>query len=105
MTDNPQIFARTEANEDVFAGIELGDQVADTINGFTGVVCGKVAYLSGCNQVLVQPSGDPNKYPESHWIDVERVRVVEKGRVKKSTRLAGHDVEPRRPTPLTQRGC
>lgn len=54
----------------------LGKTVIDRLTGFTGVVTGYVEYLTGCNQVLVQPKGtDASKRPDSEWFDVQRVTV------------------------------
>lgn len=61
--------------------IELGDVVRHCINGFEGVVIGKVAYLTGCLQVLVTPTKtDSNGQPqEPHWYDCGVVSLVRAG--------------------------
>lgn len=56
----------------------LGLTVTDKITGFTGLVIGKVDYLTGCSQLLVQPNkltSDDNVI-ESRWFDVQRVEVL-----------------------------
>ncbi len=56
----------------------LGLTVKDKINGFTGIVTGFCQYLTGCNQALVAPTCGPDgAVRESHWIDVQRLSVVE----------------------------
>jgi hypothetical protein len=58
--------------------INLGDKVRDSLTGFTGIVIGRCEYLTGCNQLLVQPpckeSGD---FVESRWLDLDRLMVTE----------------------------
>lgn len=54
----------------------IGKSVTDKITGFAGVVIGRVEYITGCNQLLVQPRvTDPSKVPESSWIDEQRIDV------------------------------
>ena len=56
----------------------LGHKVKDRITGFTGIVIGRVEYLTGCNQVLVAaPVGADGALKDSHWIDEQRVVVDE----------------------------
>ena len=58
------------------AKVLLGQSVIDCITGFKGVVLGRVEYISGCNQVLVQPKVDKTGAPrDSLWIDEQRVQV------------------------------
>ena len=55
--------------------IRLGSTVTDSISGFTGVVVGRVEYLTGCNQCLVQPKvGSDGKMADSHWFDEQRLK-------------------------------
>ena len=59
--------------------VKLGQRVQDQITGFVGMVTGRVEYLTGCAQVLVQPevkkeSGD---WIESRWLDEPRVLIVD----------------------------
>lgn len=62
--------------------IEMGDKVRDNITGFIGVVIGKTQYITGCNQVLVQPpiKQEDGSFVEGRWIDEERLEVVEKAK-------------------------
>jgi hypothetical protein len=55
--------------------IQLGARVKDQITGFTGVVTGRVEYITGCHQVLVQPPCKPDgDYVENRWLDEDRVQ-------------------------------
>ena len=40
--------------------INFGDECQDIVTRFRGLVTGKAAYSTGCNQVLVQPQLDSN---------------------------------------------
>lgn len=55
------------------SGVVLGARVKDKITGFEGVVTGICHYITGCDQVLVQPKlkkgGD---FVEARWIDIMR---------------------------------
>jgi hypothetical protein len=53
--------------------MKLGIKVRDKITKLEGMLTGKVTYLTGCDQYLVQPQGDGKTYPESTWIDVNRL--------------------------------
>ena len=58
--------------------IKLGQKVRDKITGFTGLVTGKVEYITGCNQVLVcPPVKDDGTLVDSNWFDEQRIDVVE----------------------------
>lgn len=62
--------------------LEFGVTAKDVITNFTGVVIGKVEYMTGCNQILLSakcPKAGA-KY-ECQWFDEERVVEV-KGRKK-----------------------
>lgn len=64
--------------------IELGYTYTDTLTGFTGIATGHVRYITGCNQVLVQPraSGDLTKLPEPEWIDEQRLVLADAERIE-----------------------
>lgn len=55
----------------------IGKTVTDRITGFSGVAIGRVEYITGCNQLLVQPKAQEGnfKMPDSAWIDEQRVDV------------------------------
>lgn len=56
--------------------IQLGQKVTDGITGFTGIVVGKVTYISGCDQALVSPRvKEDGTHVEAHWYDVQRLVV------------------------------
>ena len=38
--------------------INSGETVTDKITGFNGIITGQAAYITGCNQYLVQPKID-----------------------------------------------
>jgi hypothetical protein len=61
--------------------VELGKEARDVITGFTGIVTGKVRYISGCNQTLLTPSVGADGTPKDPgWFDDQRVVPVENGR-------------------------
>lgn len=99
--DTKAIFPRrqTTGSNDPYEGISMGDQVRDTLSGFTGVVIARSEFLTGCNQVLVMPeSHDPSKMNDSHWFDVERMQKIKERAVEFRTRPGGADM------PLPTRG-
>jgi hypothetical protein len=57
--------------------VKLGQMVRDQITDITGVVTARVEYLTGCEQVLVQPKSKDNSYIESRWFDEDRVVIVD----------------------------
>lgn len=60
---------------------ELGTTAKDKITGFSGVVVGRVEYLTGCNQVLLVPKvGKDGSLREAQWFDEQRCDQV--GKVK-----------------------
>lgn len=57
--------------------IALGTKVKDVITGFSGVVTGRVEYLTGCNQLLVTPAiAKDGSARESCWFDEQRCKPV-----------------------------
>lgn len=60
----------------------LGRKVRDRITGFTGIVTGRVEYLTGCNQVLVSPATkDDGSLVVPEWLDEQRVETMEGERI------------------------
>ncbi|MBU0691530.1 hypothetical protein KKG66_09695 [bacterium] len=55
----------------------LGKHAQDKITGFKGIVTGEIAYITGCDQILIQPQGlDDNGKPfESRWFDISRCEI------------------------------
>jgi hypothetical protein len=55
----------------------LGTTMRDVITGLSGVVVGRVEYLTGCNQALLQPKAkDDGSFTESVWFDEQRLQAV-----------------------------
>lgn len=55
---------------------ELGSTVTDKITGFTGIVTGRVEYISGCNQLLVTSRvGSDGAVKDPQWLDEQRCEV------------------------------
>lgn len=57
--------------------VNIGKTATDRIIGFTGVIIGRVEYITGCNQLLVQPKAQEGtfKMPDSCWIDEQRCDI------------------------------
>lgn len=57
----------------------LGREASDKITGFKGLIVGHVSYLTGCDQLLIQPKGSkPSERPQAEWFDENRITVDEK---------------------------
>lgn len=70
----------------------MGKRVQDTITKFKGIVTGHVEYISGCNQSLVMPEvKDDGTYNEGHYIDDDRLVIIEETPVSLKIRAAGFD--------------
>lgn len=55
----------------------LGSTIRDQITGFQGVATGKIEYISGCIQVLVQQAVDKDgKKQEPEWFDIQRCEQI-----------------------------
>lgn len=62
--------------------IKLGSRVKDKVTGIEGIAMGKLKHLTGCDQYCIQPDiTEPNKIPEQHWLDVNRLEVVKEDAV------------------------
>jgi len=58
--------------------IQLGVTIRDRVTKFQGIVIGRVAYLTGCAQLLVQPVvNGKGEWAESRWIDEPRAEVMD----------------------------
>ena len=56
--------------------VALGATITDRITGFTGVVTGRVEYLTGCNQLLVVPKVKADgSSVDAQWFDEQRAIV------------------------------
>lgn len=57
--------------------ITLGSTMKDKITGFKGVVTAYTQYITGCNQVLLQPRvKNDGGYEDSCWFDEQRCEPV-----------------------------
>lgn len=56
---------------------KVGMEVIDRITGFKGIAVGRVEYLTGCVQFLVQPGiKEDGGWRDSHWFDEDRLAIV-----------------------------
>lgn len=94
------VFRRDRGSNDPFGGIEMGDLAEDTLTGFKGIVIGMNRNISGCDQVSLQPATEDGKFVDPHWFDIERVRLIESGKVQFTSRRTGADVLPPTRTPV-----
>lgn len=54
--------------------IQLGREYRDKITGLTGICTGKVEYISGCAQALIQPQvAKDGAWRDSTWLDQQRL--------------------------------
>jgi hypothetical protein len=59
----------------------LGQTFIDVITGFKGVAMGRVAYLTGCNQILLSPRIlKDGKRPDPEWFDEQRLVIDPKAK-------------------------
>lgn len=62
---------------------KLGDQVRDTVTGFTGIVIGVTEWLNGCGRVHVKRQELVNgKTVDSEVFDIVQLEVVKSGMIK-----------------------
>lgn len=68
--------------------VEFGRLYEDDITGFRGKCTGFVRYISGCDQVLLQPGLDKDgKLQKGEWYDDDRLIDVEvQERVERTSR-------------------
>jgi hypothetical protein len=57
--------------------ITLGKKYRDQLTGFEGIAVGYCEYITGCNQVLLVPRGNPSKRSEVEWFDEQRLKHIE----------------------------
>lgn len=81
-----------------------GDEVKETVTGFTGTITGTCFYLTGCNQYLVVAKSVENKKGESLWYDEGRLELVEEQKVAKEE-VQGDQNGCDIPAPGGSRGC
>lgn len=75
--------------------VKLGFTYEDRVTKCKGIAIGHVTYISGCNQVLLQPqAGKDGKRPEAEWFDEQRLartNAREKQIVLNNVATPGHD--------------
>ena len=71
--------------------IELGSTVKDVISGITGIVTGKVEYLTGCKQMLIQPRSKDGEYVEPRWFDEDRLELMSDATLRLPVKSQGFD--------------
>lgn len=78
--------------------LQLGDKARHAITGFEGIVTARVQYLTGCDQVHLQPQGldKDGKTFDGHYYDEPYVDLIEAGAVPDRTprRETGSDMAP-----------
>lgn len=76
--------------------IVLGLKGRDIVTKFTGVVVGKVEYMTGCSQYLLVPEVDKDgKIHDGCWFDVQRVERVKSDKVEiDNGETPGCDISP-----------
>ena len=101
--------------------VRLGDLVRDKLTGFEGVATGMIQYLTGCDQILINPckvKSDDGKLFDAEWFDNTRVEVVTPQKFKEadyrdvpsssvqpsSTAKRGKSTGPDAPPPELQQG-
>lgn len=54
-----------------------GQTLRDIVTGFVGIATGRVEYLTGCTQLLLQPKVDEKNSPgEARWFDEDRLELL-----------------------------
>jgi hypothetical protein len=55
----------------------LGAKAKDIVTGFSGTIVGRIQYLTGCDQYLLQPLiGKDGKIPGHEQFDENRIQLV-----------------------------
>ncbi len=77
--------------------IELGDQVKDTVTGFSGTVIGITTWLNGCRRMGIQGKEFKDGIPtDPIWVDEYQLKVTKKAVVQTVSRETGGPT----PTPM-----
>ena len=75
----------------------IGRRATDTITGLSGTVTGHCEYITGCNQVLIQPpikkEGD---FQEPRWMDEDRLKIIDSNKLTLPVTAPGPD----KPAPI-----
>jgi len=59
--------------------VKLGQKVRDVVTGFEGIATAKVEYINGCVQFGVQPQAAEGKFPDSVYVDHQRLAMISEG--------------------------
>ena len=81
--------------------IKLGIKVKDVVTEFTGMVIGRVEYVTGCAQYLVAPkAGADGSFKEAVWLDEVRLeRIGEEELVLDGYKVVSEPAGPQRNNP------
>ncbi|MBW1784166.1 MAG: hypothetical protein JRL30_25930 [Deltaproteobacteria bacterium] len=60
--------------------VELGDEVQDPVTGLKGIAIAVIHFLTGCDQILVQPQGltKDGEIKDSRYIDEPILKVIKR---------------------------
>lgn len=65
---------------DTIPTYQLGTKVRDVITQVVGILTARIEFINGCVQyAITQPVQPDGKVPDSHWIDHQRIQVVDAG--------------------------
>ena len=55
----------------------FGKKATDRITGVTGTITAHSSYITGCDQLLVQPKakGEDKDFVEGRWFDINRLEI------------------------------
>ena len=54
----------------------FGTKYRDSITHFEGIATGRAEYMTGCEQILLEPLATDGKKGESVWFDIDRLEGV-----------------------------
>jgi len=57
---------------------DFGKEATDKITGFTGTIVAVSSYITGCDQVLLQPPFKKNEWKDGRWFDDDRLELTGK---------------------------
>lgn len=77
------------------ASTTLGVTMRDRVTGFAGICTAFCSYLTGCDQVALQPTADEKgAVPDARWFDVTRLEVLPAERIVIETTPAEVGADP-----------
>lgn len=56
-----------------FTKADFGKEASDKITGFEGTIIAISSYITGCDQILLQPKFKKNEWKDARWFDDDRV--------------------------------